>query len=144
MLTMIGYVDLPAHATGGFDHGDVHRANGRVFVAHTANGTVEVIDGGTGRHLATIPGCPEASGVLCAQDDGVVFAAARADGQILMIEAETLAVRAVLRAGTRPNGLAWDTRRRRLLVADVGDHRARCVDVASGEPAFACDLCCLW
>jgi len=140
MLTSAGFVDLPAHAAGGFDHGDVHRATGRVFVAHTANGTVEVIDALAGRHLATIPDCPEASGVLCAQEDGLVFAAARADGRVLVIEASTLAVRAVLRAGSRPNGLAWNAGRRRLLVADVGDHRARLVDLATEEVTATVEL----
>src|SRR5215217_1078616 len=133
MLTPVGSIDLPVHAAGGFDHGDVHRASGRVFVAHTANGTVEVIDGAAARHLATIPDCPEASGVLCAQEEGLVFAAARADGRVLVIEASSLAVREVLRAGSRPNGLAWDGRRRRLLVADVGDYRARLVVLATGR-----------
>src|SRR3954466_11034621 len=112
MLAPAGFIDLPAHPAGGFDHGDVHRATGRVFVAHTANGTVEVIDAAAGRHLATIPDCPEASGVLCSQEEGLVFAAARADARVLVIEAATLAVRSVLRAGSRPNGLAWDVRRR--------------------------------
>jgi DNA-binding beta-propeller fold protein YncE len=135
-----GFVDLPAHPAGGFDHGDVHGATGRVFVAHTANGTVEVIDGLTGRHLATIPDCPEASGVLCAQEDGLVFAAARADGRILVVDALTLAVRTVFQAGGRPNGLAWDNKRQRLLVADVGDNRARIVDLASRQITLTIDL----
>ena len=68
-LTLIGSIGLPPHPSGGFDHGDVHLATGRVFVAHTAVGTIEVIDGGRGVHTATIPGCPEASGVLCAQEE---------------------------------------------------------------------------
>jgi DNA-binding beta-propeller fold protein YncE len=131
VLTPVGSIDMPVHAAGGFDHGDVHRATGRVFAAHTANGTVEVIDAAAGRHLTTIPDCPEASGVLCAQEEGLIFAAARADGWVLVIDAAVLAVRAVLRAGSRPNGLAWDARRRRLLVADVGDHGARILDLAT-------------
>ena len=64
-LTLLGHVALPSHANGGFDHGDVHAATGRVFVAHTANGTVEVIDGERLGLIQTIPGCPEGSGVLC-------------------------------------------------------------------------------
>jgi hypothetical protein len=39
-LPLVGRVRLPEHAAGGFDHGDVHTPSGRVFVAHTANGTV--------------------------------------------------------------------------------------------------------
>src|SRR5215211_7168543 len=133
MLIPAGFVDLPAHASGGFDHGDVHRATGRVLVAHTANGTVEVIDAKAARHLATIPDCPEASGVLCAQEEDIVFAAARADGRVLVIDARTMDVRMVLQAGTRPNGLAWNPTRQSVLVADVGDNRARVVDLASRQ-----------
>jgi len=132
-LTLRGFIDLPPHARGGFDHGDVELSSGRVFVAHTANGTVEVIDGPAGRHLSTIDGCPEASGVLCAQDDGLVFAAARGAGKVLVIEASsTTVVREVL-VGPRPNGLAWDPDRRRLLVADVEDMNGRLIDPLSGS-----------
>jgi hypothetical protein len=64
-LALRQYVSLPPHQAGDFDHGDVYLANGRVFIANTAAGTVEVVDGEHLCHLATIPGCPEASGVLC-------------------------------------------------------------------------------
>jgi hypothetical protein len=39
-LHLSGFVDLPPHRKpGGFDHAAMHRASGRVFVAHTANAT---------------------------------------------------------------------------------------------------------
>jgi hypothetical protein len=38
-------VQLPKYSAGGFDHGDVNPSSGRVFVSHTANGTVDVVDG---------------------------------------------------------------------------------------------------
>ncbi|MFL5759758.1 MAG: YncE family protein [Thermomicrobiales bacterium] len=140
MLSLTGYVDLPAHAEGGFDHGDVHRATGRVFVAHTANGTVEVIDAAASRHIATLPDCPEASGVLCAQEAGLVFAAARANGRVLVIDPLTRQVTAILDAGQRPNGLAWDSQRQRLLVADVGDNQARLVDLTAATVVVIIEL----
>ncbi len=127
-LTLARSIVLPSHASGGFDHGDVHLATGRVFVAHTALGTVDVIDGARGLHSATVPGCPEASGVLCAQDEALVFAAARGAGKILVIEAASSRVTTAVTVGPRPNGLAWDPRRKRLLVADVLDLRARLAD----------------
>ena len=132
-LKLIGSIDLPPHPSGGFDHGDVHVATGRVFVAHTAVGTIEVIDGGRGVHTATIPGCPEASGVLCAQEEQVVFAAARGAGKVLVIEAASGGVMGEVAVGAKPNGLAWDPRRKRLLVADVHDFHARLVDPAAGS-----------
>jgi DNA-binding beta-propeller fold protein YncE len=121
-------IELPAHSSGGFDHGDVHLPSGRVFLAHTATGTVEVIDGARGAHEATISGCSEASGVLCAQDEGLVFAAARGAGQLMIIEAASGSVMGAVAVGPRPNGLAWDPRRKRVLVADVQDYRARLID----------------
>ena len=79
-LLVSRYVDLPPHQPGGFDHADVHLESGRVYVAHTATGTVEAIDGEQAKHLATLPGCLEASGVVCAQNENLVFAASRGAG----------------------------------------------------------------
>ena len=40
-----GFIELPAHAKpGGFDHAAVHEPTGRIYVAHTANDAVDVID----------------------------------------------------------------------------------------------------
>ncbi len=131
-LTLLGSVDLPPFRASTFDHGDVHLATGRMFLAHTAAGTVEVIDGGRRAHVQTVEGCPEASGVLCAQDEDLVFAAARGAGKVVVIDATTLALVGELASGPRPNGLAWDRRRRRLLVAGVQDSSARLLDSSTG------------
>jgi DNA-binding beta-propeller fold protein YncE len=124
-LLLQGYVDLRRHASGGFDHGDVDQTSGRVFVAHTATGTVEVVDGANLTHVATLPDCLEGSGVLCVQDLRLTFAAARGAGKVLVIDSESLAIRREISVGPKPNGLAWDSARRQLLAADVEDFRAR-------------------
>jgi hypothetical protein len=44
-LERVGFVELPPHAhDGGFDHAAVHEASGRIYVAHTANDAIDVID----------------------------------------------------------------------------------------------------
>jgi YVTN family beta-propeller protein len=126
-------LDLPSHPAGNFDHGDVSLANGQVFIANTAAGSVEVVDGEHLRHLVTIPGCPEASGVLMAQEEGLVFAAARGAGKLLIIDPTTHTVLRTVPVGPRPNGLAWDPQRKHLLVADVQENRAHLVDPQRGE-----------
>ena len=132
-LMLRQYIDLPFHPEGDFDHGDVLLSNGFVFIANTAAGTVEVVDGEHLRHLATIPGCPEASGVLAAQEEGLIFAAARGAGKLLVIDAVFTTVLREAAVGSRPNGLAWDTHRKHLLVADVQDNTARLVDPQAGQ-----------
>src|SRR5258708_10624156 len=124
-LILRQYLPLPQHPAGDLDHGDVYLQSGRVFVANTAAGTVEVIDGEHLRHLATIPGCPQASGVLCAQDDTLIFAAARGAGKLLVIDPTTNTVLRTAAVGQKPNGLAWDPRRKHLLWADGQANKRR-------------------
>src|SRR5579859_2475712 len=107
-------IDIPPRQAGGFDHADVHPASGRVFVAHTAFGQVEILDGEHGRHERTVPDCPEASGIVYAPEVDWMFAAARGAGTILVLSASGDLVRTIA-VGARPNGLAWDPGRRQLL-----------------------------
>ena len=127
MLQYQHSIPIPPHTPSEFDHGDVHQSSGRVFVAHTHTGTVEVLDGVQGTHLATLPGCVEASGVLVAQDANLVFAAARGAGNVLVIDAVQLTIHQTIAVDPRPNGLAWDGAHQHLLVADVQAHSARLV-----------------
>ena len=127
MLSLRGTIPIPPHAPSEFDHGDVERRSGRVFVAHTQAGTVEAIDGIERQHRLTIEGCAEASGVLVAQEAGLVFAAVRGAGQVLVIEADSGEVLRAIPVDPRPNGLAWDDTRQHLLVADVQANTARLV-----------------
>ena len=64
---------------------------------------------------------------------GFVIAAAKGTGKILLIDPMTQKVAQEMNAGSRPNGLAWDTRRKRLLVADVGANSARILDSSSAQ-----------
>ena len=133
-LELLGEIQLPAHAgPGGFDHGDVHQASGRIYVAHTANGTIEVVDGEQLRHLATIPDCPEASGVICPSSTDLVVAAARGSGEVLLIDPVRSGLKSRVSVGGRPNGLAWDSRRRRVLAADVAGDSVSIVDPSRGQ-----------
>lgn len=132
MLRPQGAIAIPPHRPSAFDHGDVDRASGRVFVAHTQAGTVEVLDGNARQHQVTIAGCAEASGVLVAQEAGLVFAAARGTGQVLVIDMGTYQVVRTFAVGPKPNGMAWDGRRGHLLVADVQTNTAHLV-TAQGE-----------
>jgi DNA-binding beta-propeller fold protein YncE len=105
-----------------------------VFVAHTAANTIEVFHGARGAYYMTIPECHAGSGVLCAQDEGIVFAAARGAGKVLVIESRSGRVRREITVGPRPNGLAWDPDRKRLLVADVQTNQALLLTPLDASP----------
>lgn len=139
-LTFRQYVNLPLHHQGNFDHGDIYRSNGYIFLANTAANAIEVIDGEHLVYLVTLPGCLEASGVLCVQEEGLVFAAARGAGKILVIDAIFTTILREITVGNRPHGLAWDQRRKHLLVADVADNKARYVDTMTNQVIVTLDL----
>ena len=111
-------------------------------MAHTDFGTVDVIDAESLSAIRVIGGCPEGSGVLCAGEHRLVFAASRGGGKVLLIDADRLDVVGEFEVGPKPNGLAWDPGRRRLLVADVGpaDQSVRLMGVPSSGLAARTQL----
>jgi len=122
MLEHIGDVDLPPHTgTGGFDHAAVHARTGRVYVAHTANDAVDVIDGATGRFVDSIGGLAAVAGALVNDEHDLVFTSNRGENTVGLFEVAAPAKVAKVGVGVKPNGLAYDPARRRLLAANVGD-----------------------
>lgn len=64
-LELIGEVQLPAHdGPGGFGHAAVHSRRGRLYVAHTANNAVDVIDCATHTYRGSISGLEVVAGAL--------------------------------------------------------------------------------
>jgi len=117
-----GYIDLPPHLTaGGFDHAAVHHRTGRVYVAHTANDAIDIIDGWRRRYLGSISGLAAVAGALVSDEHDLVFTSNRGEDTIgiFSVADDTSVVKVPV--GVRPNGLAYDARRRRLLAANVGD-----------------------
>lgn len=126
---------MPPGHSGAFDHGDVDPVTGRVFVAHTHFGTVDVIDPASLQVVGVIEGCLEGSGVLCAGESRLAFAASRGSGKVIVLDPDQLKVVREIAVGPKPNGLAWDQSRSQLLIADVDtdDLAARVVSIPSGE-----------
>ena len=66
-LNHVGTIELPAHSgTDGFDHADIHVPSDRLYVAHTANDAVDVIDLAGDRYVESIAGFKGVAGALVA------------------------------------------------------------------------------
>jgi len=120
-LTLTGYIPLPAHTgNGGFDHAAVHAATGHVYVAHTANSAIDVFDPAAARYLYAVPDLAQVAGALVSDDSQLVFTSNRGENTIgVFAPGERTATK--IAVGVRPNGLAYDARRRLVLAANVGD-----------------------
>lgn len=132
-LHLLGAIQILNDPPGAFDHADLDPDTGTVVVANEAQGRLEVLDAQLLRHELSIPDCSGASGVLYLPELRSFVGAARANGRVILVDAHSWQVVRGMPVGPRPNGLAWDGRRRLVLVADVKDHSARLMDVLSGS-----------
>ncbi len=121
-LDRVGYIDLPEHgASGGFDHAAVHGPRGLLYVAHTANDAVDVIDCAAGAHLRSIPGLPRVAGALVSEAHDLVFTSNRGEDTVGIFAPERPEALSKVKVGVGPNGLAYSAEHRLLLAANVGD-----------------------
>jgi DNA-binding beta-propeller fold protein YncE len=121
-LKLQGYIDLPAHQPhGGFDHAAVHRDQHILYVAHTSNNAVDVIDCESDRYLRSIPNLTSVAGALVSEERNLVFTSNRGEDTVSIFspKAEDDAVK--VGVGMHPNGLSFDPKRGLLLAANVGD-----------------------
>ncbi len=144
MLEHCGDISLPAHAgRGGFDHAAVHRASGRLYVAHTANDALDVIDCRTGKYVHSVTDLPGVAGALVCEEQDLLFTSNRREHTVSIFSAPEARLLGTARVGLGPNGLAYDPRRGHLLAANVGDdavpgsHTVSLVDVKTRTMAGA-------
>jgi DNA-binding beta-propeller fold protein YncE len=120
-LTRVGFVPIPPGSAPGFDHADVYRPGGRLYVAHTGADRVDVIDCGRRVFERSLPDLPGVAGVLVDEEHDVLFTSDRGAARVSVFRCsdESLIGRAPV--GPHPNGLAYDRRRRRLYSFNLGD-----------------------
>jgi hypothetical protein len=120
-LKGLGVIKIPDATDSAFDHAAFDPKTRRVFIAHTARNTVEVIDHDAGKHEATLPGFPGVAGAVA--DDGEILVTNRGSASLAWLDAATFETKAVLKTGARPNGAAIVKRLSLGIVACIGDDR---------------------
>ncbi len=118
-LKAMGVITIPGAAGSAFDHAAFDPKSRRVFVAHTARSTVEVIDHDARKHEATLSGFPGVAGAVT--DDGEILVTNRSSASIAWLDGTTLETKSVLKSGGRPNGAAIIKRLALGIVACIGD-----------------------
>jgi hypothetical protein len=64
-LELLGHIELPGNLKpGGFDHAAVHCGSGRLYVAHTTNDALDIIDCVQDRYLYSIENLTGVPGTL--------------------------------------------------------------------------------
>ena len=139
-LRLLGHIELPLHrSSGGFDHADVHSPTDRIYVAHTANDSIDVIDCAKDRYVESISGFTAVAGALVSEARGLIFATNRGENTVSVFTPGDERNAFKIGVGVKPNGVAFDSDRGLLVVANVGDpaisdsYTASVVDVGRNE-----------
>ena len=95
------------------------RNRGLLYVAHTANDALDVIDIRTSAYTHSIPELKGVAGALVHEPSGLVFSSNRGENTVGLFAPNSRVTK--VGVGIRPNGLAYDPSRGILLCANVGD-----------------------
>ncbi|HEX9125192.1 MAG TPA: YncE family protein [Methylomirabilota bacterium] len=136
----IGYIDLPEHrGAGGFDHADVHPPSDRLYIAHTSNDAIDVIDTAADQYVESVSGFKAVAGALVSEARGLVFTSNRGENTVSVFAPRAERDAFKIAVGVNPNGLAFDPVRGLLVAANLGDaslpesHTVSVVDLARRE-----------
>jgi len=139
-LRLLSHIELPAHrSAGGFDHADVHSPTDRLYVAHTGNDALDVIDCAQDRYVESLPGLTAVAGALVSEARNLVFTSNRGENTVSVFAPGAERSSFKVAVGVKPNGLAFDPVRGILIAANVGDpsipdsHTVSVVDIERRE-----------
>jgi DNA-binding beta-propeller fold protein YncE len=139
-LRLLGHIELPPHRSdGGFDHADIHPPTDRIYVAHTSNDSIDVIDCARDLYVESVPGLAAVAGALVSEARGLVFTTNRGENTVSVFAPRAERNAFKIAVGVKPNGLAFDSARGTLIVANVGDpsipdsHSVSVVDLGRRE-----------
>jgi DNA-binding beta-propeller fold protein YncE len=118
-LKLASTIEIPNAAGSPFDHGAFDPKTRRVFIAQTGRDRLEVVDHDGGTHIVSLPGFPEAAGVVAA--DGIVLVTNRGAASLAVVDALSLNTTAVLETGPRPNGVALVPEQQLAIAACIGE-----------------------
>jgi DNA-binding beta-propeller fold protein YncE len=116
-----GFIAIPPGAKPGFDHADVYRAGGRIYVAHTGADRVDVLDCKRRAFLRSLPDLPGVAGVLIDEQGDLLFTSDRAAARVSVFRCSDEQLLGQVAVGPHPNGLAYDVNRRRLYAFNLGE-----------------------
>ena len=121
-MKFIKSIELPEHiAPGGFDHAAVHAGSSRLYVAHTGNDAIDMIDCASDQYLISIPNLKGVAGALVSEERNLVFTSNRGEDTVGIFTVGDEQNLAKVHVGIRPNGLSFDPKRGLLLAANVGN-----------------------
>jgi hypothetical protein len=117
-------------AEGGWDYLTFDAAGNRLFLSRGRH--VMVVDAGTLKLLADIPGTPGVHGIALAQDLGRGFTSNAGDSSCMIFDLRTLKELGRVRTGVGPDAIVYDAASGRVFTMNGRSHDATAIDATTG------------
>ncbi len=118
-LRLVQTIPMP-NVKGRIDHMDVDVKGKRLFVAGLENGSMEVVDLGSGKWSKTIPGFKKIQGIAYIPSLNKVFVASGDDGMLRVFRGDTLELLESIKLDIGPNRVTYDPHTKVLYVGYGG------------------------
>ena len=141
-MKLVASIDLPPHkGQGGFDHAMIHHGRSLLYVAHTANSALDVIDIATHKYSHSIEGLTGIAGALVSEKWDLVFTSNRGEATLGIFPPDREGELIKVECCARPNGLSFDEDHGVLLAAGVGEpYCLTLIDVRKGAAIGSIDV----
>lgn len=124
---------------GGWDYAAVDPATHRLFIAR--NDRVMVVDTGTGKLLAEIPGMHRAHGVALAAPLGKAFVSNGDSGDVSVVDLATLTLEKRFPTSAKnPDAIVYDETIKRVITMNGGSNSISVIDPITGKVTASIDL----
>jgi len=129
-LTSLGYVPLPRETGPGplIDQLILDQRVNRLYVAHTSNGALDVVDLMQGKTVASVGGLAGIRAVALTPNPDEVYTSDGGDGTVGVVDLKAMRVVKLIPAGAAPDAIAYDPLHDVVVVALPAAHRLAFVD----------------
>jgi DNA-binding beta-propeller fold protein YncE len=142
-LTDQGNIQLPRETVAKlplFDLLTMDSRRGYLYVAHTSNSTVDIVDVRTKMVAGSIPGVAGVKQIAITPDPNIIFASASAAGAVLEIDVDARKVLATIPVDGSPDAIDYDPVHDYVVVCLGGAKKVAAIDRKTLKVAGTIDL----
>src|SRR2546421_5702022 len=129
-LTARGNIQMPHELRGSplFDLLTIDPRRGLLYVPHTSNSELHIVDAKTQKVIATIGGLPSVRGVALTPAPNVVFATESTGGAVAVLDTATMKVLASIPVNGSPDAIGYDALDDVVVVTSSGAKELTLID----------------